>query len=171
MSSFFVVTTRFSAETFAENELFRTNHLDIKCIYGSSSQMSSSIPNGAPVFVIEMNNTLNRIEGVGLIKNEYCTNKYIRIYETGNYNRYVFTGKYRLSRDELDPILVTKLDLLLFYGKSHMKRGSGLLQVPAKLLKHESCQDICIKTIIKDTFTQKFKIKSKPVENNKENSP
>jgi len=164
MASFFVVTTRFNADTFAENERFRDNHADIKCIYGSSSQMSASIPNGKPVFVIEMNNTLNRIEGIGLIKNEFCTNRYIRVYETGNYNRYVYTGKYRLSRDELEPLLVEKLDSLLFSGKSHMKRGSGLLQMPIKLLNHESCKDICIKSMIKDAFVQRFK------KQNKENS-
>jgi hypothetical protein len=41
--------------------------------------------------------------------------------------------------------LVYVLDQILFKGKTHSKRGTGLTLIPEKVLKFEVCQDINVK--------------------------
>lgn len=153
---FYIVTTRFSAETFQQNANFRVKYPSVKCIYGSSREMSKCIPPGSLVFVIEMNNTLNCVEGIGLIRNETRLDKYIRIYESGNFNRYVYRGNYRISREDLDAQMLEALDHVLFKGRGHLKRGSGFLQIPKILLKHEKCMNLDMREKIKIMFKTKF---------------
>jgi hypothetical protein len=152
----YVVTTRFSAETYQQNAQFRFKYPSVKCIYGSSREMTKCIPSGSLVFVIEMNNSLNCVEGIGLIRNQTRLDKYIRIYESGNFNRYVYRGNYRLSREEIDANLLEALDHVLFKGKGHLKRGSGFLQIPKILLKHEKCMHLDVREKIKNMFKAKF---------------
>jgi hypothetical protein len=153
---FYVVTTRFSAETFQQNAQFRAKYPTVKCIYGSSREMTKCIPPGSLVFVIEMNNTLNCVEGIGLIRNQTRLDKYIRIYESGNFNRYVYRGNYRMSREDIDANLLEALDEVLFKGRGHLKRGSGFLQIPKILLKHEKCVNLNVGEKIKSMFKTKF---------------
>jgi hypothetical protein len=84
--------------------------------------------------VIEMNNEANRVEGIGYVINKPWVDRYYRVYENANYNRYMYLGKKRLDRSELDPELLCALEFLLFKGKSHSKRGSGLTKFPPRLL-------------------------------------
>ena len=53
------------------------------------------------VFVIEMNNERNKIEGIGLIKNRIETLQKYYIYSEQNYNRYIYKGEYRIGREIL----------------------------------------------------------------------
>ena len=156
---FSLVTTRFDNYTWSENINFREKNNFNGCVYGSPQQMSPKILQDSLVFVIEMNNTLNRIEGIGLIKNTIRLDKYFRVYETGNFNRFVFRGKHRVDREQIinyNENLVTALDYILFKEKTHLKRGSGFTQIPEKLLKHEKCVNINIKSIIRTLFLRLF---------------
>ena len=158
---FSIVTTRFDNYTLSENINFREKNNLTGCIYGAPQPMSPKIIQDAYVFVIEMNNSTNQIEGIGLIKNTIRLDKYFRVYETGNFNRYVFRGKHRISRDELLKIndeLVVFLDQILFKGKTHLKRGAGFTQIPEKLLNHEKCKsmNMNIRHTIKDIFLRFF---------------
>ena len=158
---FSLVTTRFDDYTWSENINFREQHNLLGCIYGSPQPMSPKIIQDSLVFVVEMNNQMNQIEGIGVIKNTIRLDKYFRVYETGNFNRYVFRGKYRISREELlkiDDKLVTILDYILFKEKTHLKRGSGFTQIPEKLLKHTKCENMDIKNTIKHIFLRLFDI-------------
>jgi hypothetical protein len=151
---FYVVTTRFNDETWNENICYREKN-NIKCVYCSPLEMSQYITLNSGVFVIEMNNSKNKIEGVGFIKNRPCGERYYRIYSDGNYNRYVYKGNYYLSRDillEKNEKLVNILDYILFKEKTHLKRGSGFTSIPEKLMKHPSCENINIKTSLRDIF-------------------
>jgi hypothetical protein len=154
---FSLVTTRFNSETLEQNAEFRSRNPAIKCIYGCPNPMAAKIPLNATVFVIEMNNTLNQVAGIGLIKNYTRLDRYVRLYNTGNYNRYVYKGQYRLNREDIDASVLEVLDHILFRGKSHMKRGSGFKEMPVKLLKHEMCGTMDIKFMIKDMFIRRFK--------------
>jgi len=83
-----------------------------------------------------MNNSLDQIEGIGLIKNRLRTDKYYKIYTDGNFNRYTYSGNFWLSREQIsqyDPELITIFDKILFKGKSHLKRVSGISIVTDKL--------------------------------------
>jgi hypothetical protein len=163
-----IATSRFSNETWEQNCGYREKIQHKGCVYGAPLQISSKVPSQQLVFIVEMNNSTNKIEGVGLIRNIYQSDKYYKVYPNGNYNRYVYKSDYRLDRDVLERYnsqLVQTLEYILFKEKTHMKRGSGLTLIPEKLLKHKMCENKNISQDIKQIF-QKFY--EKEVTENKE---
>lgn len=160
---FTLVSVRFNNETWCENLEARKRKQQI-CLYGSPQEMSAKIEYNSPVFVVEMNNSKNQMEGIGLIKNKPDVEKYYRIHTDGNYNRYVYIGNYHIKRNELleyNEPLVNALDYILFKGKSHLKRGTGFTTIPEKLMKNDICKDINIKKEIKQLFVYHFREKLK----------
>ena len=158
MNQIFIVSTRFNENTWNQNLSFRRKHPDLGCIYGSPKPLTEKIMIETPLFVVEMNNSTNKIEGIGLIRNHPKINR--PIYNIGNFNRYTYQGNYRINREqflEKNPKLVECLDYILFKEKTHMKRGSGLTIIPEKLLKHRICEEIDIKSEIRNLFIQMFK--------------
>lgn len=155
---FTVVTGRFNSETLISNYEYRRRH-EFKCMYCCPSKLSPKIPHDTLVFVIEMNNSTNMIEGIGLIKNKPEMEKYYKVHLDGNTNRYIYIGKYFIDRktmEDYNPHLVQILEQILFKGKTHSKRGSGLTIIPEKVLKLDICKDINIKKEIKDVFINTF---------------
>jgi hypothetical protein len=141
-------------------------------MYCCPSELSPKISYNIPLFVIEMNNQKNQIEGIGLIKNKYETNKYYKVHTDGNTNRYTYIGKYFIDRETLDDYnaeLVYVLDEILFKGYTHSKRGSGLTTIPEKVLKLEVCQGINVKKDIKDIFIYHFREKLMLQKSNEDN--
>lgn len=131
-----MITTRFNENTWKENKKYRIKH-NFACIYGSPCKISEDILFNSFLFVIEMNNDTNQIEGIGLIKNMTINDKYYKIYSVGNYNRYVYIGNYYLDRESIydyNFALVLLLEILLFKGKNHLKRGSGFTTLSDKIL-------------------------------------
>ena len=154
-----LVSTRFNNDTWRENCEYRLKH-DYKCIYSDQQKMSPKILEDSLVFVIEMNNDTNQIEGIGLIKNKPILDRYYKIYDIGNFNRYTFKSNYYLSREELlqyNQILVNLFDYILFKEKTHMKRGAGYTTIPEKLLNHKKCEKINLKQEIKNIFLLNFR--------------
>jgi hypothetical protein len=142
-------------------------------MYCCPSELSPKIPYNTPLFVIEMNNQKNKIEGIGLIKNKFETNKYYKVHTDGNTNRYTYIGKYFIDRETLDDYnaeLVYVLDEILFKGYTHSKRGSGITTIPEKVLKSEVCEGVNIKKDIKDIFIYHFREKLMLQKSNEENS-
>lgn len=153
-----LVSTRFNDNTWEENSLYRKKH-KINCIYGTPLEFSPRICIDANVFVIEMNNTKNKIEGIGLVKNRPHLDKYYKIYQEGNYNRYIYKSNYHLNRDQLlncNEEIVGIFDYILFKQKTHLKRGSGFTTIPEKLLHHFVTENINIVRTLKDIFIQYF---------------
>jgi len=153
-----ITTTRFNNSTWCENITFREKYNYTGCIYGSPTQLSSKIDKDAVLFVIEMNNSTNKIEGIGVIRNTNRHDKYYSIYNSGNFNRYTFVGKYRIDRTELltlQPDLVKILDKVLFKGKSHSKRSDTITLFPEKILK-SLLEEIDIAKEIARVFKEKF---------------
>jgi hypothetical protein len=132
----FLLTSRFTNSTWQENEKFRKENSNITCIYCSPDLVSKNIPTEAILFILEMNNDTDKIMGIGMVRNHPILNKYF-VYENGNYNRYVYTGKYRIDRtemsDEEDKIMKI-FDILCFKGNRHMKRNHGLKSFPTDML-------------------------------------
>ena len=155
-----IITSRFNNSTWLENCNYREGHKEIGCIYCSPQEITSKIDPNTILLVIEMNNSTNKIEGIGIIKNTIKVNKYYRVYDTGNFNRYTYTGKYRIDRSVLENYnkkLVEMFDNILFKNKTHVKRGSGLTRLPAKLYKLEICSSIGSEEEIKMELITIFK--------------
>jgi len=143
-----LASTRFNNATFKENMDYRervreknsdkNTPIPIVAYYGSLIKVHKKINVGAFMFVFEMNNDLNRIEGISLVRNTLVLDKRHKIYTNDDYNRYIYRSIYWLSRDqilELNPDLVESFDKILFKGKTHMKRACGITVLNEKLLK------------------------------------
>jgi hypothetical protein len=131
-----MATTRFTDDTWRENCEFRRIHAPAAsvCIYASPAALYL-VPRRARVFVVEMNNSQDRIEGIGLIHNYPIAQKY-RVYSNEDYNRYTFLGKHRLDRTDIqNRQLLEKLEQFCFKGKGHHKRRRGITCVPPQTWK------------------------------------
>jgi hypothetical protein len=159
MTSYAVVTSRFSNETLKSNHTYREKK-GFACMYCTPLELSPKISYYTPVFVIEMNNSTNKIEGIGFIKNKPETKKYYKVHEDGNTNRYIYIGKHFMSRELIDmynPTIVYILEEILFKGYTHSKRGTGLTLLPEKVFKtSEICQGVDVKKEIKQLFSYYF---------------
>jgi hypothetical protein len=158
---FSIVTGRYNNETWDASLGYR-DRKNIACIYAPPYKLAENIDVNSPVFVIEMNNSLNQIMGIGLIKNKLVTDKVYKVQEDTNCNRYIYIGEYHISREVLydyNPRLVDVLDEILFKGYTHSKRGSGLTKIPEKVLKLDVCEGMNIKKEIKNLFVYHFKDK------------
>ncbi len=153
---YYIASTRFNNATWDENMMFRKLNSIPGTIYGSISRICEKYPLGSNIFVVEMNNELNRIEGIGLIKNRPITDKKYNIYADNSYNRYIYKGEYWLSRDELTPELVIMFDIILFKGLSHLKRMHGISILKDKIYKRWKLDETLIQTKIRECFSRKF---------------
>ena len=156
---FTFASSRFTDATWCENESYRSRSEFAGCVYGAPQQMSPKIDPKSLVFVVEMNNSQNKVLGIGLIRNLHVTTKTYKIYDSGNFNRYVFVGKYRVDRSELSADLLQILDHILFKERTHLKRGAGLTTIQDKLFRHEICCERDVKKEIVNTFLNKFDMK------------
>lgn len=145
-----IAITRFNENTCIENQIYREKYGIKGCIYGSPIPISKNIPNNRKIYVLEMNNTTNTIDGIGLIENSInphinAKHKY-KIYNDPNYSRFVYCGK-RIDKTLFNKELINICDFLewfLFYGYGpldavsrgkHMKRGMGVNLLSTAFLK------------------------------------
>ena len=139
LKMFTLACTRFNTETWQQNVNYREKHKLKGCLYGTPIKVRENIIPDSTIFVLEMNNDKNEIEGVGLVNNQVRLNKYYKIYTDANYNRFTYTSKYRIGRDELDSEgkrVFEALDCSLFKGARHSKRGHGIQALPQWIVKN-----------------------------------
>jgi len=155
---FHIASTRFNNDTLAQNMAYRLK-IGESAIYGTGFQINVKYSIGAILFVFEMNNDENRVEGIGIVTNNIVFDKKHKIYNDTNYNRFIYRGKYWLSREQIlanDPEIVEIFDKILFKGKSHLKRQTGITVVTEKLvLKWKYDLDI-LKRQVKSLFINTF---------------
>ena len=142
MSMYGVLLSRFSEETFQESKRYREAN-QIKCIYGTTRAISDYLPDRL-YFVIEMNNTTNKIMGIGLIQKTISPR--VKVYSNPYFNRYIYKGNYYIPIENIKKELVDELEDLLFHGRSHLKRG-GLTLFPPSRLKPEYVKEFKSKLI------------------------
>ena len=150
----FIITSRFSTATLEENENYRNKHTNIGCIYCTPELIASNIPLDTILFVLEMNNDINKVAGVGLVRN-HATSGIHHVYTDGNYNRSVYMGITRIQRKdftEQEEKVFQVLDKMLFTGTRHMKRGHGLKAFPIKTLYECSEKKIDLVNYISTMF-------------------
>jgi hypothetical protein len=156
-----ICTTRFNHNTLSENLQWRerTNKLT-HCVYGSPSELKQSIRKNEWVIVLEMHNDINRIVGLGLIRNSPFKNN--KIYSCGNYNRYTYEGHIRIDLSNIhdnensesatafteeERIVIKILELSLFYGQMHSKRAKGICELPSRISSLYDFKD-CLKNLL-----------------------
>jgi hypothetical protein len=126
-----MLTTRFTTETFQENKRYRDTH-NIPCIYSSSLPISDKLPY-QDYYILEMNNTTNRIIGIGNISK--TLQPIAQIYSYKYYNRYTYKGAmYAEINDDLPEKykeIIKNVERKIFYGRGHLKRGSSFTSFPA----------------------------------------
>lgn len=153
----YIGCTRFTNQTWQENLDYRAKHNE-PLIYGSSVRIRESYNKGALIFVAEMNNTTNKIEGIGLIRNSIVPDIH-NIYRNYEYNRFIYKGNYWLSREQLitfDADIVEILDIILFKGKSNLKRFLGITILTKKLFTNWAFDLDELTNKIKAAFLQHF---------------
>jgi hypothetical protein len=155
MKSITIATTRFNEETYKQNINYKNNIQYKGCLYGTPLKIKEKIPLESNVYVIEMNNEKNKIEGIGLIINKNILDKNYRIYNDKDYNRYIYKGNIHLSAtdiiDSYNKKVIIVLEQLLFKGEKHCKRAQGITQLPEWILNNKSKFDFihCFNEIFK----------------------
>ena len=132
-----VCITRFSDTTFNERYLWCKKHNYNGTIYGSPVKINSTILPETKLIVLEMNNTINKIVGIGIIINRlnYDNHKY-KLYSDNNYNRYIYKSDKYIDINAIDNIdnsyseCIKQLEMLLFKGRRNYKRGQGIQRIP-----------------------------------------
>jgi len=126
-------TVRFNSDTWIENERWRNENKWDGCIYGLDKQIPDKVPYGSSIYIIEMNNTTNQIMGIGKIKYILLSENRTKIYENENYNRFTYKSEKRIDRKELlktSQEMIEQIELVLFKGSRHFKRGHGVIIIP-----------------------------------------
>lgn len=125
-----IATTRFNEKTYEQNAKYKKKMGQLACLYGTPIKIKETIPLESQIYVIEMNNSTNKIEGIGLIQNRIILDKNYRIYDDMDYNRYIYRGSKHLAvskiTDEYDMRVISVLEQLLFKGERHCKRAQGI---------------------------------------------
>ena len=112
-----LMVTRFNKETWAQNQRWREKNDFTGCVYNAPVYIKEDIPLMIIIYVIEMNNDMNKIMGIGRILNKVHTDRKYKIYEDQNYNRFTYRGKQRIERDNIDPIELEKIEKRLFKSR------------------------------------------------------
>ena len=156
---FYLACTRFNNDTYAENTNYRNKHNEI-AIYGTTLKIRNIYNVGTLIFIVEMNNEQNKIEGIGLIKNLLVCDKRHKIYDNDEYNRYIYKGKYWLSRTQINNVneKITEIfENILFKGKSHLKCRMGITIITERLFVHWDYDLQILKNMVKNIFLGYFK--------------
>ena len=136
----YIMTTRFNNKSHAEMLSYCDNIKGLKCIYGVPKVISGFVSKDAIMFVLEMNNERNYIEGVGMVKNMAFPSRY-GVYEDGNYNRYSYLGKARIDRSDMteeEEKTMAEFDAFCFKGKQHQKRSQGITIFPLDIIEKKT---------------------------------
>ena len=164
--SYELMTTRFTDETFQQYQRYKNNHQIDGSLYNVAYYLRfNTVKLNVPMIILEMNNTQNKLMGMGLVLNQFQDMNKHDIYTDINYNRYTYQSKYYISFAEYSPDwkyvpdlktvrkVIFALETVCFFGKTHIKRGAAFTRVPTKLLsKYEYY-------IVKKILYEWFKIK------------
>ena len=145
---FDVTTTRFNSQTYREMCDFKERIGYQGSLYNTPVRMSEEVNPQKYLIVLEMNNTINKIMGVGLIKNKvFHDKKFKDIYYDEQLNRHTYRSKFHvkifetsdegpnsLLEDWEHEFVQDELEKRMFYGKGHMKRGHCFTRIPRKWL-------------------------------------
>ena len=152
-------TTRFNNESYIQNKIAKKK-LKKACMYCNIRSLTN-IKEDTYIFVLELNNSENKIAGIGLIPHILHDVTY-RIYEEDLYNQPYFAGKYHIARENVtdeEEELLRSLDRCCFYGKKHLKRGCWMTKFPINILAICLQHELDILDKIRMMFLVRFPIR------------
>ena len=160
----YIATIRFTNKTIEENVYYKRDTCTPGVLYGVSIKIREKYPLQSFMFVLEMNNSTNQLNGIGLIRNSLIVDKAYNIYDDDNYNRFIYKGDLWISREtilEYDLDTLCLIENILFKGKSHLKRqGGGISVIGNKLYGKWNTEEKIIKRKIKNMFVHFCKNKN-----------
>ena len=103
------------------------------CFYSLSSPIPAKIRDNQYLFIVEMDNNNNKIFGIGFIKNIKSKGINTGIYTNFKYNLYNYSSAFHIDREGVEKTfgkeLLSSFEKLLLHGRSHYKRGKGIITV------------------------------------------
>lgn len=124
-------------------------------LYGSMLRMPESTSCHKFLFVLEMNNTIDKIMGIGLVKNRLAKDQDIRIYDNPAFNKYIYKSDFHIPLintednnqyfESIHPYWIKtmqEIEAIIFKGKGHLKRGGGFSRFPMKSMKYRHFKTI-----------------------------
>ena len=161
---FDILSTRFTSNTYLELYRYKNQKgIENQSLYGVKSTIGQNVDIHKYLFILEMNNTINKIVGIGMIKNFKSKNQDIQIYNDTSLNNHIYMSSFHIQL--IDPIRINNysksslnknkvpdiycenipsefIDLMedeiipnCFFGKGHIKRGGGFTRYPLKFQK------------------------------------
>ena len=133
---FLIGTVRFNNATYLENLKWKQRKNHKGCAYGLNKPIAQSVPKGKYIYIIEMNNDINKIMGIGKIKNQVIHTNRSRMYKEERLNQFDYKSRHFISRNKIistkhkAEIVLRFLENILFYGYKHFKRGQGCVILP-----------------------------------------
>jgi hypothetical protein len=125
-------TSKFNTQTYKENIAWK--QMNDKMNYTLTTltrPICDRIPTNRGVFILEMNNETNEIEGIGIVKNFPVRSEEVgvKIYDSDYFNSYIYHGKFHITRHKIlkrkDFKVLMYLENLVFKGSKHLKRTEG----------------------------------------------
>ena len=104
-----VYVTRFNNETFEQNINYCDKYDEKECIYNTPVLFNNKSRENDNIYIIEMNNSTNKIVGIGMITPRHYVRKH-KIYTDPNYNRYSYEGKYRIGINDCTNEIIKIVD-------------------------------------------------------------
>tara|TARA_B110000444_G_scaffold261444_1_gene313675 strand:+ start:6732 stop:7427 length:696 start_codon:yes stop_codon:yes gene_type:complete len=130
----YIGTVRFNNDTYIENYSWRIRNNYSGCIYSLRHRTSKLFPPFCNIIVVEMNNTIDKIMGIGYLYNHLRLSHKEKIHENVYQNRYIYKGEMRIDRVYLDPEILNMLELMVFKTSGHYKRNRSIIQLPLRRL-------------------------------------
>jgi len=153
-----IYVTRFNDETYKQYVEYCKKYEDIKCIYNAPVKFNDKTRENDNIYVLEMNNSLNKIMGIGRISRRMYSRKH-KMYQDMNYNRYSYEGKQHKHVDNFPDNLrekIEKIEKVIFYTKGHIKRGHGIQCLPLNAYRvcknNDEREDLTLYDVINNYF-------------------
>ena len=145
-----IYTTRFTTDTYFQNQRFKESSQWTGSLYSTMLTFPQNTPDKM-LFILDMNNTTNKVVGIGLVLNHLSKDQSINIYENPSYNNCVYKSKYYIQLIDINQrggyhefvesswidFIEKEFEKILFYGKGNLKRGSSFMRFPRKILKEK----------------------------------
>lgn len=150
-----IYTTRFNSVTYNQNQNFKKSSQWNGSLYSTMLSLPDNTPDKL-LFVLDMNNTTNKIVGIGFIIKKLAKDQSVNIYNNPSFNHYVYKSKYYIKlidsasastsssapylpniEPEWIKFIETEFEDNLFYGKSNSKRVISFMRFPKKFFSHK----------------------------------